>query len=96
MRLVVGQRSGDCYLIPPGLVRKMAINLERLRWISSTGKHVHLTCIVREGQVIYFKDTDNCDGKLERALASDINHRNGYPTSFLNKSNIELKGNPER
>jgi hypothetical protein len=28
MRVVVGQRSGDCYLIPPKLVRKMAINLE--------------------------------------------------------------------
>ncbi len=96
MRLVVGQRSGDCYLIPPGLVRKMAINLERLRWISSTGKDVHLTCIVREGQVIYFKDIDNSDGKLERALASDINHINVNPALFLNKSNIELKGNPER
>jgi len=92
MRLVVGQRSGDCYLIPPGLVREMAINLERLRWISSTGKHVHLTCIVREGQVIYFKDIDNCDEKLERALASDIIHRNNYAAPFLNKSNIELKG----
>ena len=68
MRLVVGQRSGDCYLIPQPLVRKMAINLERLRWISSTGKHVHLTCIVREGLVIYYKDIYKQDVKLEKEL----------------------------
>jgi L,D-transpeptidase YcbB len=68
MRIVVGQRSGDCYLIPPKLVRKMAINLERLRWISSTGKHVHLTCIVREGQVIYYKDINNQDEKMGKEL----------------------------
>jgi len=47
MRLLVGQRSGDCYVIPPSLIRKMAINMERLRWISTTGKNTHLTCIVR-------------------------------------------------
>jgi murein L,D-transpeptidase YcbB/YkuD len=68
MRLVVGQRSGDCYLIPPELVRKMAINLERLRWISTTGTQIHLTCIVREGLVIYYKDIDNQDKNLEKAL----------------------------
>ncbi len=33
MRLLVGQRSGDCYVIPQGLIRKMAINMERLRWM---------------------------------------------------------------
>jgi murein L,D-transpeptidase YcbB/YkuD len=77
MRLVVGQRSGDCYLIPPELVRKMAINLERLRWISTTGTQVHLTCIVREGLVIYYKDSYNQDEKIERELYNDkvgINH----------------------
>ncbi len=68
MRLVVGQRGGDCYLIPPELVRKMAINLERLRWISSTGKYVHLTCIVKEGLVIYYKDIYKQDEKMEREL----------------------------
>jgi murein L,D-transpeptidase YcbB/YkuD len=68
MRLVVGQRSGDCYLIPPQLIRKMAINMERLRWISSTGQKVHLTCIVRDGLVIYYKDFNNKDKKLEKGL----------------------------
>lgn len=71
MRLVVGQRSGDCYLIPPELVRKMAINLERLRWMSSTGKKIHLTCIVKEGLVIYYKDIYKQDGKLERDLYAE-------------------------
>ena len=77
MRLVVGQRSGDCYLIPPELVRKMAVNLERLRWMSTTGTQVHLTCIVREGLVIYYKDTYNQDEKIERELYNDkvgMNH----------------------
>jgi murein L,D-transpeptidase YcbB/YkuD len=71
IRLVVGQRRGDCDLIPPELVRKMAINLERLRWISSTGKQVHLTCIVREGLVIYYKDIYNQDEKLESELYNE-------------------------
>jgi murein L,D-transpeptidase YcbB/YkuD len=68
MRMVVGQRSGDCYAIPAKLVRKMAINLERLRWISTTDVHVHLTCIVKEGLVIYYKDVYKQDESLENRL----------------------------
>ncbi len=71
MRLVVGQRSRDCYLIPPELVRKMAINLERLRWISTTGTQIYLTCIVREGLVIYYKDINNQDEKMEKELYNE-------------------------
>ncbi|GAB2700452.1 hypothetical protein GCM10027037_26540 [Mucilaginibacter koreensis] len=33
MRLISGQYSGDCYEIPDGLVRTLAVNMERLRWI---------------------------------------------------------------
>ena len=68
MRLLVGQRSGDCYEIPAALIRKMAINMERLRWINTTGKHYHLTCIVRQGEVIFYKDIYNQDKKLEKNL----------------------------
>lgn len=68
MHLLVGLRIGDCYVVPKGLERKMAVNLERLRWISTTGKRVHLTCIVRKGIVIYYKDTGNSDQILEDAL----------------------------
>lgn len=71
MRLLVGQRSGDCYVIPQGLIRKMAINMERLRWISSTGKPVHLTLIVREGVVINYRDIYKQDKSLERALYNE-------------------------
>ena len=68
MRLLVGQRSGDCYIIPPSLIRKMAINMERLRWISTTGQKIHLTLIVKEGMVINYKDTYQQDRQLERLL----------------------------
>jgi murein L,D-transpeptidase YcbB/YkuD len=71
MRLLVGQRSGDCYAIPPSLIRKMVINMERLRWMSTTGRKVHLTCIVREGDVIYYKDIYHQDKELERALYNE-------------------------
>ncbi len=68
MRLLVGQRSGDCYVISPELIRKMAINMERLRWISTTGKKVRLTLIVREGIVINYQDIHYQDRLLERLL----------------------------
>jgi murein L,D-transpeptidase YcbB/YkuD len=71
MRLLVGQRGGDCYVIPPSLIRKMAINMERLRWISTTGKNIHLTCIVKEGTVIDYKDIHHQDKELERALYNE-------------------------
>jgi murein L,D-transpeptidase YcbB/YkuD len=71
MRLLVGQLSGDCYVIPQGLIRKMAINMERLRWISTTNHQVHLTCIVREGLVIEYKDIYRQDKGLERALYNE-------------------------
>ncbi len=32
MRLLAGERQADCYEIPPEVIRKMAINLERMRW----------------------------------------------------------------
>jgi murein L,D-transpeptidase YcbB/YkuD len=71
MRLLVGLRSGDCYVIPEGVIRKMAINMERLRWISTTGKPVHLTCIVQDGIIINYKDVYNKDKDLERALYNE-------------------------
>jgi len=73
MRLLVGQRSGDCYVIPPELIRKMAINMERLRWISTTGKQVHLTLVVKEGVVINYKDIYEGDKNLEDRLYNEEN-----------------------
>lgn len=35
MRLMTGQYVGDCYEVPEGQIRKVAINLERLRWLGT-------------------------------------------------------------
>jgi murein L,D-transpeptidase YcbB/YkuD len=78
MRLLVGQRSGDCYVIPQGLIRKMAINMERLRWISTTGKKVHLTLIVRGGEVVSYKDKYHQDKQLERLLYNESTTNKKY------------------
>jgi murein L,D-transpeptidase YcbB/YkuD len=37
MRLITGQYVGDCYEVPEGQVRKMALNMERLRWTDLSG-----------------------------------------------------------
>jgi len=79
MRLLVGQRSGDCYDIPQGLIRKMAINMERIRWMTSTGKPVYLTLVVRQGMVIMYKGKYNQDKDLERQLYNE----NGVTDRFF-------------
>ena len=38
MRLLTGQYQADCYEVPPRDIIKMAINLERLRWLNSEDK----------------------------------------------------------
>ena len=84
MRLLVGQRSGDCYVIPQGVIRKMAINMERLRWISTTGQKVHLTLVVKDGMIINYKDIHHQDFQLERSL---YNESQKYNNKFnLNKT----------
>jgi murein L,D-transpeptidase YcbB/YkuD len=87
MRLLVGQRSGDCYVIPPSLIRKMAVNMERLRWINTTGKNIHLTCIVREGTVINYKDIHHQDKLLEMELYNEMPALNNR--LIINKIPIE-------
>lgn len=43
MRLMTGQYVGDCYEVPQGEVRKIAINMERLRWADLTGEsYIHI------------------------------------------------------
>ncbi|WP_158826771.1 L,D-transpeptidase family protein [Mucilaginibacter lacusdianchii] len=36
LRLATAQYTGDCYEIPEATIRKMAVNLERLRWLGNT------------------------------------------------------------
>ncbi len=38
LHLLTGLYTGDCYEMPDSTVRKIAINLERLRWINSNAK----------------------------------------------------------
>jgi len=41
MHLLTGLYTGDCYETPDSIIKKMAVNLERLRWMNSSDK----TCI---------------------------------------------------
>lgn len=43
MRLMTGQYVGDCYEVPEEQARKVAVNMERLRWIESDDKtYIHI------------------------------------------------------
>ena len=77
MQLLTTKCSGPDYVKPESDIRKMAINMERLRWINTTGRRIHLTCIVREGVIINYKDVYNQDKNLERILYNEnrlLNH----------------------
>jgi murein L,D-transpeptidase YcbB/YkuD len=74
MRLIKGQYVGDCYETPEKVVRKLAINMERLRWLESNKnkplplEFTHLTCEILDGQIVSYDDIYHRDHKLEQAL----------------------------
>lgn len=68
MKLVITKYTGTTRVKPESDIRKMAINMERLRWINTTGKKIHLTCVVKDGVIIYYKDIDKQDQSLENRL----------------------------
>jgi murein L,D-transpeptidase YcbB/YkuD len=68
MLVLTTKYSGSNYVKAEKDIRKMAINMERLRWISTTGKMTHLTCAVQDGVIINYKDVYNRDKDLEVAL----------------------------
>jgi murein L,D-transpeptidase YcbB/YkuD len=68
MKLLTGQRQTDCYEVPENDIKKMAINMERIRWITTTGKLTHLTCVIQEGVMVNYQDVDQQDKNLEIAL----------------------------
>jgi L,D-transpeptidase YcbB len=68
MKLLTTKYSGVNYTKPERDIRKMAINMERLRWINTTGKEVHLTCVVKQGVIVYYKDIDKQDKILGKLL----------------------------
>lgn len=74
MRLVKGQNAGDCYEVPESEMRKVAINMERLRWWEFGGKNAHqrktpyLTCKIKDGLPVFNEDIRKLDPALEAAL----------------------------
>jgi murein L,D-transpeptidase YcbB/YkuD len=68
MLLLATRFTGPNRISPEHDMRKMAINMERLRWMYTTGKPMHLTCTVLKGVLIYGKDVDMADKKLEQKL----------------------------
>ncbi|MBK0379615.1 L,D-transpeptidase family protein [Mucilaginibacter sp. SD-g] len=52
MHMLEGQLQGDCYEIPEAEVRKLAINMERLRW-SNTGDSVYIQVNIPSYTLIY-------------------------------------------
>ncbi|MGY4386476.1 hypothetical protein ACVWYN_003531 [Pedobacter sp. UYP24] len=74
MKLIKGQYVGDCYEIPESEVRKIAINMERLRWWEFNGKKdqlrkkPYLTCEIIDGLPVFHKDILHLDVALEAAM----------------------------
>ena len=64
--LLTTKYSGSNYVRPESDINRIVINMERLRWINTTGKKIHLTCVVKEGVIIYYKSVYKQDrGKKE-------------------------------
>lgn len=76
MRLVKGQYVGDCYEVPESEVRKIAINMERLRWwafgkmTAYQKKAAYQTCEIKDGLPVFYPDPRQLDLPLEAALYS--------------------------
>jgi hypothetical protein len=96
-RLVKGQNVGDCYEVPESVMRQVAINMERLRWWEFGGKIAHrrkmpyLTCKIKEGLPVFYKDIRKLDPGLEAALynTGKLSPLNKKPPLRLH--NIQLK-----
>lgn len=81
MRLIKGQYVGDCYEIPESAVRKVAINMERLRWEESYIKRngykkvPYLTCEIKDGLPVFYEDVRHLDESLEAAMYQTNKHQ---------------------
>lgn len=91
MRLIKGQYVGDCYEVPESAVRKVAINMERLRWWennaqkTSSVKGIYLTCVIRDGLPVFYPDKLHLDPPLEAAM-----YNKAKPAQTLRKKKIQL------
>ena len=57
MRLMTGQYIGDCYVVPPGQIRKVAINMERLRWLNNASTN-YITINIPSNSLWYHNGGD--------------------------------------
>jgi murein L,D-transpeptidase YcbB/YkuD len=55
MLLLTTKYSGSNRVKPESDISNIAINMERLRWINTTGMAIPLSCIVQEGIITYYK-----------------------------------------
>ncbi|RAJ22593.1 L,D-transpeptidase scaffold domain-containing protein [Pedobacter cryoconitis] len=96
MRLIKGQYVGDCYETPESETRKVAINMERLRWAEAyteRGGHQrvpYLTCEIKDGLPVFYEDIRHLDESLEAAMYP-MNKRQPLKRSVPALSDIHLK-----
>jgi len=57
MRLITGQYIGDCYEVPAGQIRQIAVNMERLRWSNNESDN-YITINVPSSSLWYYNDGD--------------------------------------
>jgi murein L,D-transpeptidase YcbB/YkuD len=99
MRLIKGQYVGDCYQVPESSVRKVAINMERLRWWENNGhnsssvKGIYLTCVIKDGLPVFYPDTRYLDPSLEAAMYNKAKPAKALPKKAIRLPNIQLKTN---
>jgi len=85
MRLIKGQYLGDCYEVPEAEVRTVAINMERLRWWefdemkAIPKKALYLTCEIKDGLPVFYKDSRHLDPSLEAALYNQLPPKKKMP-----------------
>ncbi len=68
LKLLTTKFSGNNYAKPENEIHKIVINMERLRWINTTGRKIRITCEVKDGVMINYKDVYHQDKKLEKRL----------------------------
>ncbi|TBO43647.1 L,D-transpeptidase [Pedobacter kyonggii] len=86
LHLVKGQYIDDCYEFPEGDARKMAINMERMRWINSGEEYyIHINIpsyslkLLRGDSIILFKTVVGKPSTPTPELESQVNYMTTAP-----------------
>ena len=82
MYLVTGLYTGDCYETPESVIRLMAVNMERLRWVNGSSNNSIAINIPSNSLSYYTKDT------VYTFKAGNVSHLAlGYPLTEFTISN---------